>query len=115
MSALTKTDHSCYRSGTSPAATAAGREAASGRSLLLFGRPLKSAPVVPPSSNANLYIDGCNLYHGGFDDSRDLACRAHWRQYRWLDLGTRRAQLFARYSMAGPGLAFPSWIGTGGE
>ncbi len=36
----------------------------------------------------NVYIDGFNLYHGCFDDRRNLAERAHWRQYRWLDLGT---------------------------
>ena len=36
-----------------------------------------------PTTRANVYIDGFNLYHGCFDD---LTNRRHWRQYRWLDL-----------------------------
>ena len=50
-----------------PAASVAGREAASGRSLLF----LKTAVI-----KTNLYIDGFNLYYGALKDT----------PYKWLDL-----------------------------
>lgn len=40
-----------------------------------------AAGVIP--ARANFYVDGFNLYHGCFDDKGG---RAHWRQYRWLNL-----------------------------
>lgn len=43
----------------------------------------------PP--RASIYIDGFNLYHACFDDHSG---RAHWRQYRWLDLGALCTKLF---------------------
>jgi uncharacterized LabA/DUF88 family protein len=45
---------------------------------------------------ANIYIDGFNLYHGCFDDHRN---RPHWRQYRWLDLEALSQQLCQRASI----------------
>jgi uncharacterized LabA/DUF88 family protein len=53
----------------------------------------------PKLTKANVYIDGFNLYHGCFDDRRNLAGRAHWRQYRWLDLGTFCEKFLPRYSV----------------
>ena len=58
--------------------------------------PVKTAPPNAALPRANVYIDGFNLYHGCFDDFKT---RAHWRRYRWLDLGTLCAKLFPAYQI----------------
>jgi uncharacterized LabA/DUF88 family protein len=55
---------------------------------------LPSIDPAPP--RANVYIDGFNLYHACFDD---LSGRAHWRRYRWLDLGTLCSRMFPDYDI----------------
>ncbi|MDQ3692284.1 MAG: NYN domain-containing protein [Chloroflexota bacterium] len=54
------------------------------------------APMPYTLPRANVYIDGFNLYHACFDDHGG---RAHWRQYRWLDLGTLCEKLFPDYQI----------------
>ncbi|MEJ7762773.1 MAG: NYN domain-containing protein [Thermomicrobiales bacterium] len=57
-----------------------------------------STPQDPtPRPRANMYVDGFNLYHGCFDDSQNRVGRAHWRDYRWLDLDELCAKLFPGY------------------
>lgn len=51
-----------------------------------------SSVTPPPVPRANVYFDGFNLYHACFDDRN--GGRAHWRQYRWLDLGALCGNLF---------------------
>ena len=60
-----------------PAASVAGREAASGRSLLF----LKTAVI-----KTNLYIDGFNLYYGALKDT----------PYKWLDLAALSRRLLPK-------------------